>query len=53
MENKLNDLMKIYDDIYNECDLYDYNCNKCPYNKLCDLLGELIARMNENGDDEE
>lgn len=53
INNELDKLEKIYLNITAKCDEYfDYDCNRCPYNKMCDLLGEILANKDENGDDE-
>lgn len=53
INNELDKLEKIYFEINSHCNDFDYDCNRCPYKKMCDLLGDIIiSYADKNGDDE-
>ena len=43
----LNDLETFYNKILENCNKYDYFCNKCPQDEICDKVADLIVTMNK------
>ena len=53
INNELDKLEKIYFEINSQCNDFDYDCNRCPYKKMCDLLGDIIISYADKNRDEE